>query len=70
MRYVLGLSGGLVFASMFWNILWSTYQTAKDSDGKYGESRRLIIICGTIAMFFAGVFLTDELTASLQINSP
>ena len=66
MRYVLGLSGGLVFASMFWNILWSTYQTAKATSGKYGKRRKLMIVGGTIAMFFVGYFLTGELTASLE----
>jgi hypothetical protein len=66
MRYVFSLAGGFVFASLFWNILWSAYQTAKATGGKYGKRRKLMIICGAIAMFFVGFFLTGELTASLE----
>ena len=66
MRYIFGLAGGFVFATMFWNIFWSTYQAAKATDSKYGKRRRLMIICGVIAMFFVGFFLTSELTASLE----
>jgi hypothetical protein len=66
MRHILSLAGGFVFASMFWNILWSTYQTAKAAGGKYGKRRKLMIISRVIAMFFVGLFLTSELTAALE----
>ena len=65
MRYIFALAGGFVFASTFWNVLWS-YQAAKTTDGKYGKRRKLMIICRVIAMFFVGFFVTGELTASLE----
>ena len=66
MRYILSLAGGFVFASMFWNILWSTYQTAKATGGKYGKRRKLMIVGGIIAMFCIGFFPTGELIAALE----
>ena len=51
---------------MFWNILWSTYQTAKAAGGKYGKRRKLMIISRVIAMFCIGFFPTGELIAALE----
>jgi hypothetical protein len=51
---------------MFWNILWSTYQTAKATGGKYGKRRKLMIVGGIIAMFCIGFFPTGELIAALE----
>ena len=66
MPHMLSLAGGFVFASMFWNILWSTYQTEKATGAKYGKRRKLIVVGGTIAMFCVGFFLTGELIAALE----
>jgi len=66
MRSILSLAGGFAFASMFWKILWSTYQTAKATGGKYGKRRKLMIVGGIIAMFCIGFFPTGELIAALE----
>jgi hypothetical protein len=47
------------------NLREAAKQTAKATGGKYGNRRKLMIICSAIAMFFVGFFPTGELTASL-----